>query len=102
MKKRNTTEHKDEIYARKANAKKRQGTYYAKIARVPNAKNGKTYTKIVPINTAMKLIYGVPHYELQPQFGYNPEGAPIFLGHENVLVKRVPLSRDFVRAKIAS
>ena len=75
--------------------------FYTKVARVPEKKGMKTYTKIVPVDKAMTLIYGVPRYEVPPQFGHYPDGTPVSMGHKNVFVKRTPLTRTFVRAKIA-
>ena len=75
--------------------------FYTKVARVPEEKGKKTYTRSVTVYQAMKLIYGVPNYKPEPRYGMGPSGDPIFMGYENVLTERIPLTRRFVRAKVA-
>ncbi len=65
---------------RRMESKKDLRSYYTKVARVPNEKGLKTYTKLVDEKTADKLINGKIELDLT--------GIP----------HRVKLSRDFQKA----
>ena len=88
---------------RKLSQKRRKGTYYAKVARIPIEQEGdtkvrKTYTKLVTVKKADRLIYGVPTYDFKH---HDEQGRQL---REPVMYvrERTPLSRQFVRAKVSA
>ena len=77
--------------------------HYIMVARMPEEPtNGmlkrKTYTKMVTVNTAMKLIHGVPTIEPKMVDMKTRSGYP-YSKMKMVVTKRTPLSRHFTRVK---